>query len=212
MKLHSAALVVLFTLAVGSPRSAAQVILNGDFESPIIPPGSFNQFDVIPGWTPTFGFVEIQSNFFLGPGSGTPSGNQYCELNAAGQSTIRTSAFSTSPGQEYIVSYLFAARPSGPTTQTIGVAFTGTPEVTDFRVNGGVVDFTPTSFTFTATGGLSTLTLRAISAGDMGNLIDSVSVTAVPEPTSLLLGACGIFGGALASRLRTKRRASNPRR
>lgn len=198
-RLTTATLIVVFVVSV-SPNIHAQVITNGDFESPVIPPSSSSLFDVIPGWTPVVGFFEIQSNFFLGTGLGTPSGNQYLELNAMGPSTIRTFLFATNPGQEYVVRYLFAANPVGPTMQTIGLTFTGSAEVTDSRVNGSIFEFTPSVFNFIATSSMSSLTLRAVSTGDSGNLIDAVSITPVPEPASLVCGLIGALAMAIVSR------------
>lgn len=177
-------------LVTSTPQQArANLIVNGSFETPTNPPvvNGFAIFPSIPGWTGPGG-VEIQRNSVLGPGNIASDGVQYTELNVNFPTSI-SQVIATDPGQAYILSFDYAARPNtGLNVAT--VSFTGNSPVTLSATSPGTITWLPMSFLVTATGPTSTLTFTGVAPNSsLGNLIDNVRLEAVPEPASLVLFA-----------------------
>ncbi len=184
-----AATVACLGLMAFEPQQArANLIVNGSFETPTDPPfvNGFAIFPSIPGWTGPGG-VEIQRNSVLGPGNIASDGVQYTELNVNSPTSI-SQVIATDPGQTYILSFDYAARP-GTGLNVATVSFTGNDLITLSELPGPTITWIPMSFLVTATGPTSTLTFTGVAPNtSLGNLIDRVSlVSAVPEPASLLL-------------------------
>ena len=97
-------LVLLFSI---SHASAANIVINGSFEDPDIPFGSFNIFDAIPGWALAFGCgIEIQDH-----SAGSPhTGGQLVELDSSCSSGIYQD-LTTTPGQLYDLGFAYSPRP-----------------------------------------------------------------------------------------------------
>ncbi|MBX9583170.1 MAG: PEP-CTERM sorting domain-containing protein [Gemmataceae bacterium] len=194
-------ILLALALALAGSSARAALLTNGSFEEPDIGPDGLLFTGSIPGWTATVDVIELQSNFLLGPGNGTPAGDQYIELDAlGGAATVVSDPFATVPGQAYVVSYLYSARPFGPFIQSLQLDFGTAGSVIDSRVDTGVVNFTTSSFTFIANAASTQLTFTSLDGSStVGNLIDLVSVQSVPEPASLALvgiGAAGLAGWA----------------
>ena len=142
-------------------------------------------FESIPGWDADSGRIEIQNNV-----AGSPyEGEQFVELDSTRPSTIYQ-LVDTVVGQNYVLSFAFAARPNTNinTDNVMGVTWGGV-EI----FNMAAPDFTPnwTVFTrhVTATSDLTRLTFGDLSPNaqnSYGVYLDDVSlVTKVPEPGTL---------------------------
>jgi hypothetical protein len=210
------------TLLVGllAGEASANLLVNGSFEQPAI--GSpFVVFNTatqgIPGWTITNGDVDINQNNLLGTDLVAETGEQWIDLNGFGRGII-AQFFATVPGQTYALQFFYADNPfsNGSGSQT-GVEKTGAFTVRD-PLDGNVI-ITQGGFSHSTTTGAdadwtdsgillftaaSTLTRLAFSgdvdSGSTGPFLDSVSVTAVPEPTTLALFGLMLAGLALARR------------
>ena len=176
-------------LTSGAPGGVAELVTNGSFETPVIS-GGFQQFpSSIPGWSGTAG-IEIQANGALGSGKGgTTFGNQYAELAVEAPSTY-SQTVTTTPGQEYLLSFYLADRP-GTGANTVAVGFTGNASQQFTVQDTGVAQFQNFTESFVATGANSVLSFQPVNlqfAGG-GDLIDNVSLTAAGSPSAAPLPA-----------------------
>ena len=172
------------------PVYPANIVVNGSFEMPDVPTGSFGLFGSIPGWTLASGpSIEIQDRV-----AGTPfQGNQFLELDSTGNSSVYQD-LSTTPGL-YTLSFAFSPRP-GVAANSMQVFWNGSP-LTTINVTGtGLPDtsWTVYSFGVTATGSTTRLQFTGLGPSDStGEYVDDVMVDNVPEPASMGL----LLSGAL---------------
>jgi hypothetical protein len=174
--LGMAATVSLMLSAGGA--NAANPITNGGFETPVVPVGSFTNFDVgsaaLTGWTvtgPSAGAnVSIVSGTFSQ--NGVSFGNQWLDLTGDGSNTTEgvSQAVSTIPGHEYALTFHIG--------NTTGGGIFGTTSTVNLFVNGSETPFTNSTVsatdlnwkqftdTFVATGTSTTLVFQN---GDPGN-------------------------------------------
>jgi hypothetical protein len=146
----------------------------------------------VNGWTGT-------TPVFLQSGSGpwgTPSDQAHTGIDLGGVvaavqgTSALSSTFSFIAGDVYTLSWADAGRTNYGYTQTYSVT-AGDQLIGDFTTNAG--HWNTHSFTFTATGA-DALVFQGLVASDSTSFIDNVSVTAVPEPTALLMMAVGTLG------------------
>jgi len=190
--------VALFVLAALRSAYATPVVLNGSFESPVIPPNS-----VIAGggdfWTGNNGSF-IVSNNFQNRGT-TPFGNQYLGLNGSTTSgTDQQNVPGFLAGHNYVFDLFFADSRGGPNptlSVTLSGAATGvfsfTAPVTGPDGNNPIpfqlaeVSFTP------STNGSVNFLLSNIGGDALA--IDNVSVRQAPDVgSSALLFGLGLLG------------------
>jgi Protein of unknown function (DUF642)/PEP-CTERM motif len=219
--LLTAALVATFC---GLPLRADSIV-NGSFETPVVPVGNFTNFTNgstgITGWTVVGapGGVSIVSGTFTQNGISFPAeaGTQWLDLTGDGTNSNEgvSQSFATTNGTQYTLSFWVGNvdNPGGifGTTSTVDVLFNGSPllDATNANTITGTQTWDQFTTTFTATGATSTLTfMNADPASDNSNGLDNVSVnlsgtpittSTVPEPSTLLLlgsGSLGLLGWA----------------
>ena len=178
------ALGFFFVGAAGQAK--ADLVVNGGFES-----GDFS-----PGWTVagSFTFVDPAIPGVGGAGGfGTHSGGFYAAMGTVGPLGSISQTLSTTAGQSYTLDYWFAS--DGGTPNQFRVEWDGSPvfDQTDIPMQDYV------EYTFTVTASTGSTVLEFFERNDPSYLsLDDVSVvdaqSAVPEPASLTLAACGIVG------------------
>jgi len=204
-------MIFLAVVAAASPTArAGGLIVDGGFETPNVD----HSTTYIPGdtslspWVITSGSVDIVPQ---SPASGTGwpafEGTQSLDLNGSvsfpgnGMGVIQQS-FATNPGQTYVLFFEYANNPEdGAITPTATVSVLDSNSATlgswDISHSGSsasslaAMNYTLFANTFTADTASTTLEFASTFPGNYGIALDAVSVSAVPEPPSLVLGGAG---------------------
>lgn len=185
-----------------APLSVAEanLIVNGSFEDPDIPFGTFSILMSIPGWTTTFGAgIEIQDHV-----AGLPyDGDQHVELDSFNNSGMLQTIMPTVPGGTYALSFAYSPRPNVAAEDNgIDVYFDGSL-LASLQTSGiglSQTSWTLYSYLVTATGSTASLEFRATgTSNSFGGYLDAVSFSA-PEPSTLLFFALGLAGLGLRRR------------
>ena len=174
--------------------SQAAVVFSDDFNSTA---QGLNQA-VFANWTVTQGSVDVIGDG--GPYAFLPVGNgNYVDLNGStGQPGQLTTNMTFGAGT-YVVSFDLAGSQGGvgsidPTSKTTQIAFSigGTTQSLTLDPLSALATY---SFTFTTTAP-GKLSFTDLSGGNnnIGNLLDNVSVSAVPEPSTWAMMILGFFG------------------
>jgi hypothetical protein len=166
-------------------------------------PGTADTTGAVGQYTP----VSLWGTNNGGPNTITtsPDGGYFIAQDPAFQAAaISQSISGLTPGLQYIVSFYWGVAQQhgfdGPTfdswTVSLGSESHTTNTVND--PNHGFLAWTQQTFTFTATGTTETLSFLA-NGGPSGSvppfaLLDSVTMTAVPEPSTMSLFALGLLG------------------
>jgi len=203
-------------LGVSIGAGAAELVVNGGFENPVIPSGAPYLIAVTPtGWTGT-GDLAVQG--YAGSVS-SGEGNQWFDLNPSFDAgTGISQAITFLAGVTYNFSFRYNGGGGGSTTQinySLGsgaeTLLSGVVSTAALDVYGGspwaqfATAFTP------LIGGVETL--RFLPNGSYsGGFIDAVSITTsstppVPEPSMVYLMLAGLGGMGLFSRSRAAKKA-----
>jgi hypothetical protein len=194
------ALVFAVALAMSCGTASADLVTNGDFET-----GDFTGWTVNPN--PGYNFVYVSGNGLVD--QVTINANTGSYFAALGYNTGITGigtvsqTLSTTPGQLYRVSFAYLAEgPSQPGTSpdnSFSASF-GTDTLfsafNDNTIGATATNWVPESFLVTATSSSTVLSFTSYN-NPYYDALDSVSVVAVPEPSSLValcgLGMAGLF-------------------
>lgn len=189
-------------------RCEADIIVNGSFESPTVPVGSFTNFGAgstaITGWTVVGIDSAVVSSTFSQSGItfNSQHGIQWIDLAGVTSNSMLSGVSQnviTTPGQIYRLSFCV-----GSTTDNTFFF----PATVDLSIDGGTrlsftnpiapnthIDWRQFSHSFSASNPITNITFfNGGAANNFHTGLDSVSLTAVPEPSSAIL--TGIVGVA----------------
>jgi hypothetical protein len=197
--------VIALTALSVAGLSAANIVVNGGFEAPDIPAGTFALLGSVPGWNLASGpSIEIQDHV-----AGSPfEGQQFLELDSNGASSVYQD-LATTPGA-YSLRFAFSPRPGVP-VNTMQVLWDGLLLDTLNASGTGLADtqWAVYNYTVTATGPTTRLQFSGVGpSNSLGEYVDAVVVeSVVPEPASLasaLLGLIALVSYAGARRSSSK--------
>lgn len=210
------ALAALATLAF-APASQATVIVNGSFETPLVPLTSFDTYGAgsttITGWT----VLGIDASIVSGTAVDGPmtfqaqDGDQFLDLTGPGTNNNQNGVsqdIATQAGQLYSLSFYVGS----------GSGATFTASTVDLSIDGGSrIGFTnpnlPTThldwqlftYDFTASGPVTNIAFyNGSHPSNHLSALDNVSIEAIPEPSAfaLLTGVAGLAGALVRRRRR----------
>jgi choice-of-anchor C domain-containing protein len=199
-------------LTVPPARATINLVANGDFEKPVARNSSFDTVTVSEGhyidaWQVVDGSVDLVRNYWQ-PQSGSQSLDTAGLVNGTIQQTI-----ATVPGALYQLSFWMAGNPDGdPGIKTLRVSFGTQQQDFTFDKAGSTLSdmgWTQMIWDITADTSSTVLSFASLNAPSTpyGAALDTVSVTPVPEPTTLIAGALLLlpFGASTLRRVRGKR-------
>ena len=195
--------------ALSATASAANLLVDGSFESIAQAAGTWNTYTSVPGWTVTKADgsatstgLEVRNNV-----AGTAEdGSNFIELDGYENDSIKQS-FATVVGHEYEVSFWFADR-AGVAASSLGFLANVSSGASSSGTGFGAVGDNGAAWhlitlDFTAGSTTSVFSIKGTGTSDsLGTSFDNFSVIAVPEPGTMGLFAAGLAILGLSSRRR----------
>ena len=200
--------------------ASANLVQDGTFPPP---PSGYPSFTTIysgstigptAAWTVTAGSVDVANGYWQAP----PSGGQSLDMEGVSPGTISQSIGGLVSGQQYLLTFEMSGNPDGaPSTKTLAVSLGGGFAPEDFSYTLGLgntennMQWATESELFTYTSGSGLLQFQDISGapGYFGAVLGDVSLTAVPESTTLAAGALLLLPlGVSAVRIMRKSRVA----
>jgi hypothetical protein len=193
----------------------ANLIINPSFEDADLTSGNndgggswdyfYNDSNPLPGWTSTVGTIPLEVGLATVYGVTGYDGNNVMELDSTVNVAVNQNLVTA--GGTYQLSFLYALR-SGvdPASGTMEVYWDGNL-VASLSPTSSVMTLYATSVTAT---GSDILQFDGTGISDSyGAILDNVSLTAVPEPTTMIAGALLLlpFGASTFRILRKNRKA-----
>jgi choice-of-anchor C domain-containing protein len=212
---------VLFFVAfstVGTSLRAGNLVTNGGFETPVAPVNGLTTLtgNQLPGWTILFGSVDVVNKGFWPANEDSQSLDLDGTGNAGQVAGAIQQSITTVVGQIYQLQFVYANDPNAPANEPTRFAqfiLIGSKPFDPINLEhkGSTkvnMMYTPVDLSFRATATTMTLRFESLDppSSQFGIVLDSVSVTAVPEPTSILSLGLGIAGMLTFLRLRNKSR------
>ena len=188
MKKHLSFLAIAGCLLASTALSNANLIQNGSFEDPTLPPNSWTTSVTIPGWAATVDTIEIGWAGIYGVTG--QDGNQVMELDAYHNVTV--SQLTTAPSGSYTFSFLYAMRINRTPLDCAFEVFWNTTSLGYFEPNSTVMQVA--SYNVVAAGGDKVTFVGKGTDSSYGALIDNVQLNGVPDGGVTL----SLFGMALA--------------
>lgn len=190
---NRALLASLVIMGATAGTANANLVVNGGFEDPALPYGSWTVFSGITGWSLTSGHsIEVQNHV-----AGSPyEGDQHVELDSYANSAM-AQTIATVAGQNYNLSFAYSPRPSvAAGSNYINVFWNGALLASPTGTTSGDTSWTVYNYLVTAAGATSVLEFSASGTSDsLGGYIDDVRLeSSVPAPASLALLGLGLLG------------------
>lgn len=191
--------VAVFALVGAAPSFAGtNLIVNGDFSTPALSPGSWGLFTSaqVTGWSTTdpSGLMEIDTPGPIGPGK-NPYSAQSLEVNANNPETVQQTITGLTVGQTYWLEWAYGDRP-GSGDESMQVWLNGVLLTTDTdTLNNSSLFWTNNGFEVVATSTSETLSFVGLAdsgSPSYGNEVTDVSLIATPEPSTWLLMISGL--------------------
>ena len=188
-------------LATLASAHAQNIVFDGGFESVAQASNSWSVYASIPGWTTTSGpGIEVRNDV-----AGTAfEGHNFVELDSTANSAMSQS-LTTVAGSLYTLSFEYSARAGLPaSTNPISVYWNGALLGTAALDGTGHADNVWNLYSYTVSGtGHDVLAFAAGGTSDsVGGSLDAVSVSVVPEPSTvaLMFAGLGLIGLSLRGR------------